>query len=146
MWQLVFACLMTVASITLAQVETAKARLTLARMEIQHTSLTIEQMATFGSAYAHANPAAAGAVGFGAAGAPAWFVAPPGAQLFVSAGTAYAVLPAANVMDVAGVLGEAREHGLLIGLSSGTQLQDGTGLIIGNLPTGIPAGSLVLVQ
>lgn len=146
MWQIVSLCVMAIASITLAQVETAKARRTLALVEIHHTSLTIEQMATFGSAYAHANPSAAGPVSFGAAGAPAWFIAPPGAQVLVNAGTAYAVLPAASVSDVAGVIGEAREHGLLIGLSSGTQLQDGTGLIIGNIPAGIPAGSLVLVQ
>lgn len=110
------------------------------------TSRQIEQLSTFGSAYAQSHTSANGPVALSTAGAPAWYAAPPGALLVVQAGTSYACMTSGPVPDRAAVLGAIRAGGMVAGISSGASLTDGIGNTIATLPAGIPANDLCVIQ
>jgi|SRR6185437_3191781 len=109
-------------------------------------SRQIEQLSTFGSAYAQSHASTNGPVPLATAGAPSWYAAPPGALLVVQSGTSYACMTAANVPDRAAVLGAIRAGGMVTGISSGTSLSDGIGNTVATLPAGIPANDLCVIQ
>ncbi|WNL48548.1 type IV pilus biogenesis protein PilM (plasmid) [Dyella sp. BiH032] len=146
MYTVMLTCMLLIASIFISSVDIARARQTLHDSEVTNVTLMLEQIGTFGSKYAQANAGTTSAVSFASAGAPSWFVAWPGAGLYVRAGTSYAYTPAANLRDPAGIVAKVREQGLVAGVSSGTNLLDGLGNVVASLPSGIPNNSVVVVQ
>lgn len=146
MMQLTLSALALAFLIWIASMNEANDRIVLHDSRVVLITRQIEQLSTFGSNYARANTGTNGSVSLTTAGAPAWFVAPPGALLNVQAGTSYACMGIGFIPDRAGVLGEIRSTGMLAGISNGTSLTDGLGNTIATLPAGIPANDLCVIQ